>query len=158
MKMLRNNVVTLFAALLVFCVGTIRLHAQSKPNVSGNWTTSSYSLSITQDGSTLTVTEPGPVAGPRKFTYQLDRSESRHTVPVGDGTWTHTSRVRWVTNALMVLTTTTTDTGGKWEMKIYSFTPDSSGNLSVTTLDAVLVGSGMWTETRIYRKNQVKCG
>lgn len=147
-------------SFLVICAaitatGT-RPSAQQKPDFSGHWTAVTVPgvyLTITQDASRLTIREPGP-RGERTLTYQLDGSESHNaTTSLNGETWTNVSRAQWVSYALVIITSTTREHGGTWEwMKIYSFTPDESGNLSVTMVDAVLSGTGMALETRVYKK------
>jgi len=73
-----------------------------------------------------------------KSNFRLDGSESVNNVTTATGaTWTRASRANWVNSALVITTTTTTDTGAQWEwMQVYL--RDPQGNLSVTTIDGVV--------------------
>jgi hypothetical protein len=140
-------------ALVILAPGAL---AQNRPNFSGQWIAAGEQtehLSISQDASTLTVKFRGPTRE-ETVTYQLDGRESHNeTITVRGEPWTHVSQARWVSNALVIITTTTPQAGGKgWEwMRVYSF-PQSAGVLSVTTVDATLhPPMSMHTETRLYK-------
>jgi hypothetical protein len=114
--------------------------AQERPSFTGTWVASSapQRLRITQDASQLTVTDS---LGTRERTlvYRLDGSDSRNeTRTVTGEKWTNVSHATWVSSALAITTTTTREsTGRSWDwMTIYL--RDGSGNLEVTTIDAVL--------------------
>lgn len=131
--------------------------AAERPNFSGRWigAGSAVSFTIEQNDSTVTITYPPGVVEGRRLVFNLDGSETRNTTRTVTGeTWTHVSRARWVTSALLIVTTTTRENIGSWDwMAIYSFTADSNRNLSVTTVDAALSSADvMATETRIYRR------
>ena len=111
--------------------------AQERASFAGIWTAAAPNaqrLIIEQDATLLRITD----SRNRVLTYRLDGSESRNqTTTVRGETWNHVSRARWVSSALVIITTTTREAGQQWDwMTIYR--RDGQGNLLVTTLDAVL--------------------
>jgi len=109
--------------------------AQERASFAGTWTavTGPQRLAIEQSIAQLVVTD----ARGQKLTYRLDGSESRNeTFTVRGEKWTHVSQARWVSSAVVITTTTTREAGQHWDwLTIYR--RDGSGNLQVTTLDAV---------------------
>jgi hypothetical protein len=110
--------------------------AREQATFAGTWVGGPHPLRlvIEQDATRMIITDERG----RVLTYQLDGSESRNvTTTVRGEKWAHLSQARWVSSALVIMTTTTREAGQRWEwMTIYR--RDREGNLHVTTLDAVL--------------------
>jgi hypothetical protein len=126
-------------AALTILLGTLR--AQDRPDFSGVWVsaeTPDRSLILSQDAARLIEID---LAQPSALTYRLDGAESRNEIKTAQGgTRTHVSRVQWIGAALVITTTTHSETSGSWEwMKIYSLDP-GTGALQVTTIDQVITG------------------
>jgi hypothetical protein len=135
------------------------LSAQAKPDFSGAWTLVSAvpavpagplgrGGTVTQDASSLTFT-----TGSRSVTYRLDRPETQTpTTTVRGETWLLTSQVRWVQDALLVVTKTTAPIG-TWE-DMLTCALDGQGNLTIVALATPKSGeSAMITTLMTYRRN-----
>lgn len=134
--------VAAFAVLLF----TVNVSAQGRPDLTGTWVASGgggQTLTITQDVSVLTVIEA--TRGLRQtFLYRLDGAETQYeTGSINGENSINVSQASWVSDALVVKTTTVRESiGGKaWDwMRMYYF--DSTvKELNVTTLDPTLTGS-----------------
>lgn len=99
--------------------------AQDRPDFSGSWTMSESSggpparggqrggmmmmsgigqeATISQDGSTLTLVRSTPM-GEIRSVYNLDGSDSRNTMRMGNNEREVVSRARWEANALVIVT------------------------------------------------------
>ena len=143
---------------LVIVLSAHNLIAQQKPNLSGKWTSleaRGQTLTISQDATSVTITKTD-LRLEHAFVYRLDGSESHNqTLSLSGETWTYVSHANWITNALVVNhSTTRASTGRPWDwMEIY-FLESGTGNLKVTTLDAILnPGPFMGLRTVTYTKN-----
>jgi hypothetical protein len=150
---------TLAGLLALF---SVQLSAQ-KPNLSGKWTLVTapeldpvrpqssplgYEGNITQDGTSVTFT-----TGNRSITYRLDLPESQNPLTTMRGdSWLLASQARWVQNALLVVTKTTSPIGTWEDMLICSL--DGDGNLNVVVLGTPKSQqAAMITTLLTYRRN-----
>ena len=143
---------------MVFVLALLVLYAPqtqpiNKPPLAGQWISGEADrLQIKLDGQSLTVTgtyrrEP--------LTYKLDGSPSRNvTVTAAGEQWKHESLARWVGNAVLIVTTTTRQTGQSWEwLTIYSM-DSGGGGLTVVTVDHFHEDDGgMVTRQKSYRRS-----
>ena len=112
---------TLVVAALIAC-SSLAPAAQTRPDLSGRWTTEPVqgarpdagsgwgsTITLTQDPRQLTVEYAfftrGDMQPPMKFTYALDGSESRNTVMMGRGMQTERSTSAWDGQALVITAT-----------------------------------------------------
>jgi hypothetical protein len=124
---------TLAVAALVAALGLASAEAQTRPDLSGRWTSEpapatdaqgqrggsgvrpelgsgwGSTITLTQDARALTVEYAfftrGDMQPPLKFTYALDGSESRNPVMMGRGMQTERAKSAWDGQTLVITTT-----------------------------------------------------
>lgn len=117
-------------------------------------------ITITQDGNRLTVEYAffarGDMQPPLRFTYALDGSETKHSVMMGRGVQTQTSKAAWDADRLVITTTHIwTDPGsGKPTptVVIQALSRPSPESLVVETTRVAMPGATPVTVRTVYRK------
>jgi hypothetical protein len=150
----------LIAATLLLGLWAANATAQQKPNFSGTWTAEvndrQQTLTISQDGDRLTVTRDGGGAPRSTLVYRLDGSDSKNeTVNHSGETSRHVSRANWISDALIITTTTVQDSigpQGSDSMTIYCFKNTTLTTLTVTSLNPSIIRPGMGLQTVAYTK------
>lgn len=123
------------------------LSGQSGPNFSGTWTAPSSMLTITQDATTLTVTE-----GAATRIYNLDGTPSRFQTSGSHGASQHTAHARWVQSALVIETTTISSIGRWTDLVVYSL--DYGPRLSVVHVGTQTRSPMMSTTVTTYTRRE----
>jgi hypothetical protein len=131
----------IWLVILVAVTFVGRLTAQSRPDFSGTWTGPERSLTIRQDGATLTVGE-----GTETRIYNLDGSESRFF----KNDTKYTAWTRWVGSALVIATTTVSSIGTWEDLEVYSL--DYGPKLTVVYVGTQTTRPMMFTQTKTYQK------
>lgn len=115
---------------------------QQRPDLSGTWVVTSaphapQRLRVTQEASRVSIVEYSG-ARERTLVFQLNGTDSRNeTRTLAGEIWSHVSQAKWVSNALVVTTTTTRGSTGRSWAWMTTYFRDGDGNLKVTTLDLV---------------------
>lgn len=134
-------------AVLALIAGLIStVSAQTKPSFAGNWTLVppagapppplppgiglGQGGTIEQTARTITVTTTTQ-AGEMKLVYNLDGTETRNPLVLGDTVIDRASKVKWDGARLVI--TNTTDVNGTVSQSTQTWSLDASGTLTIET-------------------------
>lgn len=154
----------LFFAVVTLLVASADLAAQERPVFAGKWTAATAAqggrggfaglgdaATITQDSATITVTRTTQM-GEFQSVYNLDGSERRSTLEMGEYSIPLRSTAKWEGAKLVV--TTTFDANGQTVQTIMSLALEADGSLTVvSTTPDFQGGGGNTTTTRKYTKS-----